>query len=66
MTQNLGFLPPKKKKKKLYKICQGSTNKNIKNILIRVPRPGNLPGIWTSGFGVAGGSRPLASERLNK
>ena len=39
-------------------------DKNIKNTLIQVPRPGNLPGIWTPGFSVAGGGRPLASERL--
>lgn len=41
-------------------------DKNIKNTLVQVPRPGNLPGIWTPGFGVAGGGRPLTSERLKK
>ena len=41
-------------------------DKNIKDTLVQVPRPGNLPGIWTPGIGVAGGDRPLASERLKK
>ena len=33
---------------------------------VRVPGPAKLPGIWTPGFGVAGGGRPLASERLKE
>ena len=41
-------------------------DKNIKNTLVQVPRPGNLLGIWTPRFSVAGGGKPLASERLKK